>query len=513
MNNLYQNIKLYSKNHPFAFVMIIAIITRLIAVFFAKGFGMHDDHFVYIETPQSWVDGLDTGRWFPWTPGNVGAQGHSMLYPGFNFLVLKFLSFIGIVSPDTKMYFIRFVHAIISLLIVSTGYKITKKLSDSTSAFTVGLMLAMLWVFPWLSVRSMVEIVSIPFLMFSIWSIVKKEAIDLEKSWLPFFISGLWSGIAFSVRFQVAFFILGLGLVILFQKGFLKAVWFTMGFLITVSITQGIIDFMIWKRPFVEFTEYVNYNLVHKGDYPNGPWYNYFLVIMGLIIPPISFLMLAGIVKSWKRLLIIFLPMFLFFAFHSYFPNKQERFILPILPFVIILGVIGWRELRGEGKFKWFSPKAERIVWKITFGINLILLLVISTMYSKKSRVESMLYLSNYQDVHSFLIENTVDNMTLWSPIFFTDQYPIEYSITQNNPIDSLLPPWNKADEPRFVFFFTLENLDNRVNHVKSVIPNLQYQTTIYPSFIDQLLSTINPVNKNYIVTIYKNNSFQLIHK
>jgi hypothetical protein len=311
----------------------------------------------------------------------------------------------------------------------------------------------------------------------------------------------------------VAFFILGLGLVILFQKGFLKAVWFTIGFLITVSITQGIIDFMIWKRPFVEFIEYVNYNLVHKGDYPNGPWYNYFLVIMGLIIPPISFLMLAGIVKSWKRLLIIFLPMFLFFAFHSYFPNKQERFILPILPFVIILGVIGWRELRGEGKFKWFSPKAERIVWKITFGINLILLLVISTMYSKKSRVESMLYLSNYQDVHSFLIENTFDNMTLWSPIFFTGQYPIEYSITQNNPIDSLLPPWNKADEPRFVFFFTLENLDKRVNHVKSVIPNLQYQTTIYPSFIDQLLSTINPVNKNYIVTIYKNNSFQLIHK
>ena len=513
MKSLIQNIKLYSKNHPLAFVMILAIIARFIAVLFAKGFGMHDDHFLYIETPQSWVDGRDSGNWLPWTVGNTGPQGHSLLYPGFNYVLLWFLKTIGITSPEIIMYVMRFIHATISLLVVYLGFKITNKLSDLKSAFIVGLMLACLWFFPWLSVRTMVEIVSIPFMLFSIWSIVKKEEVELKELWLPFFASGIWSGIAFSIRFQVAFFILGLGLVILFKKGFFKAVWFTLGFVFTILITQGLIDYLIWKRPFAEFLEYVNYNVVHKGDYPNGPWYNYLLVVLGLIIPPISFMMFAGIAKTWKRLLIIFLPTFLFFVFHSYFPNKQERFILPIIPFVIIMGVIGWSELRKEGRLKWFSAKAERISWKITIGINICLLLLISTMYSKKSRVESMLYLSQYQEIHSFLIENSVENMTLWSPLFYTGQYPIEYNVTNEHKLDPKQIFWSSADEPRFVLFYTQERLDERVLAFKKIMPELQYETTIYPGLIDQFLSKINPVNKNYIVTIYRNNKFQLIHK
>jgi len=65
MKTLFQNIKIYAHNNPLSFLLIVAIILRLVAVLFAKGFGMHDDHFVYIETAQSWVDGRDIGKWFP----------------------------------------------------------------------------------------------------------------------------------------------------------------------------------------------------------------------------------------------------------------------------------------------------------------------------------------------------------------------------------------------------------------------------------------------------------------
>jgi hypothetical protein len=513
MKQLLSNIKEYSERNPLAVVMILAILARLVAVIFAQGFGMHDDHFVYVETPQSWVDGRDSGSWLPWSaPGNV-PQGHSFLYPGINFLILWCFKFLGIDSVEVNMMLMRAIHAAFSLLVVSLGYKITLKLSNAKTAFSVGLLLAILWLFPWLSVRTMVEIVCIPFLMLSIWSLVKADFEDDKIGAIPFLLSGIWSGIAFSIRFQVAFFILGLGLVVLFKKGFLKAVWFTLGFLIVLLLTQGLIDFLIWKRPFAELMEYFRYNVVHKGDYPNGPWYNYFLVIMGVVIPPLSFFMLAGVVKSWKRLLLIFLPMFLFFAFHSYFPNKQERFILPILPFFIIQGMIGWHELRDDNRLKWFSKKAERNVWMVVFAINLVVLIPVSTMYSKRSRVESMVYMSEYQDIHSFLIENSVDNMTLWSPLFYTGQYPIEYNVTNNNPVDSLHLPWNSADEPRFVLFYTKERLDQRIVSMKKLMPALEYETTVYPGFIDRLLSTINPVNKNYVVTIYKNKKFHLQKK
>ncbi len=513
MKRLLSDIKTYSEQNPLAFVMILAIVARLLAVFFAKGFGMHDDHFLYIEAPQSWVDGRDYNNWLPWSSNNSGPQGHSFVYPGINFIILWCFKTVGIYSIEVKMLLMRAIHAAFSLLTVSLGYKITLKLSNVKTAFSVGLLLAILWLFPWLSVRTMVETVAIPFLMLSVWSLVKDDFNDVEIGAVPFLMSGIWSGIAFSVRFQVAFFILGLGLVILFKKGLLKAVWFTLGFFIVLLLTQGLIDFLIWKRPFAELMEYFRYNVVHKGDYPNGPWYNYFLVIMGVVIPPLSFFMLAGIVKSWKRLLLIFLPMFLFFAFHSYFPNKQERFILPILPFFIIQGMIGWNELRDNNRLKWFSKKAEQNVWKVLFVANFVLLIAVSTMYSKKSRVESMLYLSEYQYIHSFLIENSVDNMTLWSPLFYTGQYPKEYNVTSENPVDTLHVPWGYADEPRFVLFYTQERLNERVVAMKRIMPELQYETTIYPGFIDRFLSKINPINKNYIVTIYRNNNFQLKKK
>jgi 4-amino-4-deoxy-L-arabinose transferase-like glycosyltransferase len=513
MKQLISNIKKYSAQNPLAFILILAIIVRLVAVFFAKGFGMHDDHFLYIEIPQSWVDGHDYNNWLPWSaPGNM-PQGHSFLYPGINFLILWCFKFIGIDSIEAKMLLMRAIHAAFSLLVVSFGYKITLKLSNAKTAFSVGLLLAILWLFPWLSVRTMVEIVTIPFLMLSIWSLVKVDFEDSKIGAIPFLLSGIWCGIAFSIRFQVAFFILGLGIVILFKKGLLKAVWFTLGFLIVLLLTQGLIDFLIWKRPFAELMEYFRYNVVHKGDYPNGPWYNYFLVLMGVVIPPLSLFMLAGVMKSWKRLLLIFLPMFLFFAFHSYFPNKQERFILPILPFFIILGMIGWNELRDSNRLKWFTKKAERIVWITVLVINMVLLIAISTMYSKRSRVESMLYLSEYQDIHSFLIENSVDNMTLWSPMFYTGQYPKEFNVTKSWYIDTLSLPWISADEPRFVLFYTQERLDERIMAMKKLMPGLQYETTIYPGLIDRLLSNLNPVNKNYVVTIYRNNKFQLQKK
>lgn len=513
MRKLIQPLKDFSRDQPLSMILILSIITRLIAVLFAKGFGMHDDHFVVIETAQSWVDGLDIGKWFPWTEGNQGPQGHSVLYPGFNYICLLFADFIGLKSPDAKMFLIRLIHAAISLITVVIGYKITLKTSGPKVAFSVGIILAILWVMPWLSVRTMVEIVSIPFLLLSTWSLIKNDFSEKAKmDILPFIISGIWAGLAFSIRFQVAFFILGLGLVILIKKGFVKSLWFTLGFLIVLFLTQGLIDFLIWKRPFAELMEYARYNVVHKGDYPNGPWYNYILVVMGLVIPPISFMLVAGVFKSWKKHLILFLPLFVFFAFHSYFPNKQERFILPILPFFIILGMVGWHEIREKKRLKWFTPKAEKGVWIFAFSLNLILLVAISTMYSKKSRVESMLYLNKYENVQSFMIENTVDNTTLWSPLFYAGQYPQEFIFTQENPIDSIVP-WNTQDEPRFVLFYTTDSLQKRVDNLKKVLPKLSYATTIYPSYVDRFLSTINPVNKNYVVTIYRNDNFNLTEK
>ena len=59
--------------------------------------------------------------------------------------------------------------------------------------------------------------------------------------------------------------------------------------------------------------------------------------------------------KNWKKEPLLFWPTFLFFAFHTYFPNKQERFILPVIPMIIIAGFIGAHQI--VSKYEWNSKK------------------------------------------------------------------------------------------------------------------------------------------------------------
>src|SRR5205085_83010 len=116
-----------------------------------------DDHFVVIEPAQSWVDGYNYGHWLPdRSPGEV-APGHSFFYPGLHYILFLILKFIGITDPQRIMYVVRGIHALISLVIIYCGFKITEKLSGQKQARFVGLLLAVFWFMPFLSVRNLVE--------------------------------------------------------------------------------------------------------------------------------------------------------------------------------------------------------------------------------------------------------------------------------------------------------------------------------------------------------------------
>ncbi len=44
---------------PLTVILILAFSIRLISAVFSQGYGMHDDHFLAIETPWSWTVGED----------------------------------------------------------------------------------------------------------------------------------------------------------------------------------------------------------------------------------------------------------------------------------------------------------------------------------------------------------------------------------------------------------------------------------------------------------------------
>ncbi len=503
MKTITQQVKKYWDEKPLMVIMLSAIFFRLLAVIFSKGFGWHDDHFLVIEPAQSWVDGRDYNSWLP-ENGNTSTSGHSFFYPGLNFIILYCLKWIGIASPQIKMLIIRFIHAAFSLIIVNLGFKITRKLSDLNTAKAVGLMLALFWFMPNLSVRNLVEVVCTPFLMISCWMIIKNEA--SQKVFKTYFIAGLFAGIALCVRFQSAFFIAGLVLALLLQRNMKVTLFFVLGCSLFFGLEQGINDYLVWGRPFAEFQEYVLCNLRDATTYFNNPWFTYFVVVGGLLVPPIGIFLLVGFFRTWKKHTLLFLPTFLFFLFHSLFPNKQERFILPIIPFIIILGTIGWRDFVLRSQFWTRRKKLLNGCYTFSIIINFIALPVVSTMYSKKARVESMIYLARDPNIKSFAMDDPY-HMVRLAPIFYLNKWIPVYEISENNPLSEFVKDHAGADttqHPDYILFFEDTNLQQRVDELKQYFPKIHFLTTIEPGFMDNLLFKINPHNLNLSVHIYK---------
>lgn len=503
-----EKIKKYYEANPLGCIILVAFLVRLVAVFFSKGFGMHDDHFLIVESSKSWVLGGDYNFWLPWSQNtdNPVPSGHSLFYPGFMYCFFQLLQFIGIESLNVQMYFVRLLHALWSLLIIYYGYKITEKYTNTRTANIAGWALALYFFMPWLAVRNLVEVVCIPFLMAATWLYVKDE----NPKWGRVLWVGVLMGMAMCVRYQVMFFIGGFGLALLIMKRWRDAIVYGFGALLSFSVIQCIPDLILWHRPFAEFWEYFSYNMANSTTYFNQPWYNYILVILGLTLPPISVFIFGGFFYEWKKWT-LFLPSFAFFLIHSAFPNKQERFILTIIPLVIVIGIIGIYEyyhkkvVAGDEVVKPRLVKTFKICLWISLILNIIAIIPTTIHYSKRARVEAMVYLSNYPESEYYIIEGMLSNGVRMPVEAYADHlFKGHYEVHKNRSWEKEAAKFD-GKPVAFVLFEGEENMDVRLDKARQYYPNLVYATECRESFLDALVQAINPINENYPIIIYRN--------
>jgi 4-amino-4-deoxy-L-arabinose transferase-like glycosyltransferase len=490
---------------PLQFILLLALVLRLIAVIFSKGYGMHDDHFLVIETAQSWFDGAAYNNWFLERETGSTPTILNFFYAGLHYIMFYLLESIGITDPQAKMYFVRFLHALWSLLIVYYGYKITEKLADQKTAKTAGIILAALWIMPFMGVHNLVEAVCIPFLLAGYWYLYTAPL--QKRYYLSIFFPALLFGLSFTLRFQTILIPVGIGIALLFRNKWLECLAFGSGILLIILLTHGFTDWLIWGEPFKELQVYVSHNIDHRFDYTVSPWYTYMLVILGVLVPPVSLMLFAGYFKTWRKHAMFFFPILLFLVFHSYFPNKQERFIFPILPAMVILGTIGWKEITEKFTFWRRNPKMVRGAWIFFWVVNIFLLALFTTMYSKKARIESMTYLAKYSEIKALVTEDSNRGYASMLPLFYLEQWPEVYTVSQDHPITGLENAMrvDTTLSPSFVLFFDSKNLESRLESMKKVIPGLVPEAVIEPGLMDRILHRLNPVNANQQVFIYRN--------
>ena len=281
--------------NPLRLIILLAILSRIVAVIFSKGFGWFDDHFLIIESSQSWVDGFDYNKWLP-SSGNEIPTGHNLFYAGIHYVIFKGFAYLGFNDPQAKMYIIRLLHAALSIVTVVLGYRIAFKQGGLKAARLAGLLLAVLWLFPFLSVRNLIEFTCVPFLVWGSWILMNND--KYRYSTINGLIAGLVLGLAFCMRFQSLIYIGGIGLALLLLGRWKAAFMTGIGILITAFVCLGSIDIYLWGYPFAELIEYVRYNIYHSGEYIIGPWYQYLLVIFGITYVRL----LDGLYKIGKKI-------------------------------------------------------------------------------------------------------------------------------------------------------------------------------------------------------------------
>ncbi|MFN4083846.1 MAG: ArnT family glycosyltransferase [Bacteroidia bacterium] len=483
-------------------ILVIALFFRVCAAIFSPGYGMYDDHFYTIEIAQEWAEGLNLNHWLP-DNETPEAGGHPHFYARVLWLFMLVFKVLGIANPMTKMLIIRLVHAFYSLLVIFYTFKIVKQLSNEYTAKLVSFILAIVWFLPMMSVRNLVEVVCIPPMLAAMWLLIKEN-----KNLSKFLFAGLLMAIAVSIRYQNLLVLGGMGLASLINKEFKKFWGLSFGSAIGLLLTLGLYEYLIWGKPFAEIIGYYKYNINNSGAFPNGPWYNYILLISGLFLIPFGLVLWPGYIIYWRKYLLLWLPSLLFFAFHSYFPNKQERFILPVATIMFSVGMAGWVHIYQNKNFinKWVGLQKASIWFFIL--INTSALLFISFSSTKISRVNAMYFFFNKPNVQCYAIEKSYSPDFFQLPQFYAGRYMRFYWITSKESENAIaVNDYIKHENlcmPEYFIFQGDKELSTRLAKTQQVFGKLSYETSIEPSPLDKLMYWLNPVNENEAMYIFK---------
>jgi hypothetical protein len=334
-----------------------------------------------------------------------------------------------------------------------------------------------------------------PLLIYGTWLILKKETVR------NYFLSGMIIGLSVSFRYQVGVFAIGMGIYLLLVRKWKLFFCFAVGNAFVFGLTQGLVDYLIWGYPFAELWGYVTYNIKEGTQYlPNQNYFMYLLVLMGCFFVPLGFVLGYGFFRAAKKYAVLFVPTFAFLLFHTLYPNRQERFILSILPFFLILGALGYQLIK-ESAWKHKLWKVSVIAFWV---FNIPFLFFASTMYSKRSRVEAMYGLYGKKEkIDLILLEGSASGRVSMLPKFYSKHW----MATQVERIDSTsdLRVNPELNYP-YIFFFDEKDLTQRIARYKAIYPKMQLESRCYPSLVDQLLRELNPRNANEYIEVWKTN-------
>lgn len=225
---------------------------------------------------------------------------------------------------------------------------------------------------------------------------------------------------AFVLRQQVGVGAITIPLLLLLAKDF-KGVVVSSVVGLTCFILAGVPDIFLRGGFHHSLISVLTYNLEHGHEYGNGSIFFYPALLLGLSFFP--FLWIGNISKSvwgpvFKKLTYAWVFITLFVALHSYFPQKFERFMVSIIPLLIILMTPFITRLF----LQWPQKKWQLVTMAI---LNFFVLINASFFPSQKNIINAALFIDRHHNIKTFY---NLDKTIEWIPekfIFLNRGYNI----------------------------------------------------------------------------------------
>ncbi len=330
----------------FVLIMVLGLLIRIWAAVISHGFVHPDEHYQVLEPAHGLVYGYWEASW-EWARGIRSYFLPSLFASWIDF----YRGIFKTEDPLKVIFFLRMICAFLSLITLYAVYRVGRILETDRNQGWVSLpsvfICAVCTVFVYYSVRTLSEPIAMNVIALSIM-VYFINSLGLRRNpWRDLGI-GILVGIAFSIRFQSGIFGISFAILYLLKKEWKSLVFFLIGSFFVLML-QGFFDLYMGYGFLGTPIEYFKFNIIESGasQWSVAPWHRYITALNRFFTFPLAVWLLIGAMLSLSRniwiksreLWILILP---FWLIHNFIGHKEDRFIIPILPWIVVLAVYGW---------------------------------------------------------------------------------------------------------------------------------------------------------------------------
>ncbi len=310
------------------FWLLLAASLRLVAALFNPGFFAYDDYqsMLRILVPAQEIAGLD----YLVQESELRSPLARLPLYGVTQLALK----LGVTDPLNQIRFLYVFMGAVSLLGVFWAWRLFSDRGLIREASIAAGLMSVHFLVPYISTRVMFETLPLTVLMGVAYFTQRYTQLNQRR-----FLAGACGLLALACLFRPVLAPIGLALVVVpllrrDLKGFA---------LLSIAALMALVA-IGWAEQFLRGSFlasqwiYLNYNLKHSGDYGSKPFYFYLPVAFGLS----GLILFVWNLKKiqWAHFRWLWPTGFVFAIFlasHSIIGHKEERFLFPALPMMLVL--------------------------------------------------------------------------------------------------------------------------------------------------------------------------------